>query len=109
VDLTVRNRTASPLAIVVSPVGGDFPYGGQSPFFLSFARGAPVTYSGQLSPPEPPLPMQIVLPAGRPVVFRAEIELSRYTWTGAPEVELDWGFVVYGSDYPKGTIKVRLP
>lgn len=101
------------LDLIVMPYGGDFPYGGNSPLLFRFAASAATTvvYSGELFPPGPPLPMAIRIPAASRVRFTAEIDLGSYTYTGAPEVELDWGFHYHhrSKSHPKGVVKVRLP
>ena len=99
--------------LIVSPVGGEFPYGGTNPFRIAFAqssRSTIVKYTGPMFPPVPPLPMEIFVPGKSRMIFHAEIPLDLYEWEGAPEVSLDWAFYYFGeANHPKGTIKVVLP
>ena len=76
--------------------------------FSSAARKV-VEYRGELLPPEPPRPMEIQLPASSCTRFDGVIDLSRYTYKGAPEVTLDWAFHYLAGDHPEGSLKVRLP
>ncbi len=105
--LVVENPSAAPVTVVVLPVGGAFPYGGDSPFFARFTHG--VRYTGQLFPPEPPLPMRITFPARSQVSFPATVDLAPWAWKGAVDATLEWGFVFFGSPSPHGTLTVHLP
>jgi len=111
VSVLVRNTSRQPFPLVVNPYGGSVPYGGDSPLSVRFSRAASavVRYSGRLYPPEPPKPMVIQLPAASCTQFDGTIDLSGYSYKGAPEVTLDWAFYFFSGEYPKGTLKVRLP
>ena len=94
--------------LIVNPVGGDFPNGGTNPFHIHFASTA-VTYIGPSYPPEPPLPMRIVIPAHSKIVFWGEIPLDEYSWRRAPFVAIKWAFCFLKEPYPEGSITVQLP
>jgi hypothetical protein len=110
-DFWVTNPTPEDFPLVVWPYGGSFPYGGDNPLTLGFSREAQqvVNYSGEAFPPEPPLPMEIVIPANGRVHFSAEIDLSRYSYDGCPEVSLEWGFHLLEGESPSGAVLVELP
>jgi hypothetical protein len=98
-------------ALIVNPYGGEYPYGGTNPFRVSFSQSNQdvIEYVGPQSPPEPPLPMEIVVPADSRMSFVSEISLKLFRWHGTPEVLLDWAFYYYGEPYPKGTLGIVLP
>ena len=108
-ELVVENPTDKALRVTVNPYGGSFPYGGTSPFTLGFGGEPAVKYSGELFPPEPPRPLAIEFPAKARVLFTADVTLKDYTWAGAPEVGLTWGFYFAKGKPVEGTVKVRLP
>jgi hypothetical protein len=107
--MSVTNPTNRVVSIVVNPLGGTFPYGGDSPFLLRFGSSAPVTYTGRLFPPAPPVPMRIDLPPETRVTFDATIALASWTWSGNPTVPLDWGFHFAAGTAPGGAVSVTLP
>ncbi len=95
--------------LVVNPYGGAFPYGGTSPFRISFGSPDVLKYSGQLYPPSPPMPLAITVPARSSAVFQAEINLDDYSWEGTPDAVIDWAFYYLKAPYPKGKLKIVLP
>jgi hypothetical protein len=106
-QLLVENPSPKALELIVHPYGGTFPHGGETPFTLAFASHD-VTYSGPLSPPEPPLPMAITLPPRTTVAFPASLDLSAWSWHGRPTVELEWGFERL--EHPtRGRLRLTLP
>jgi hypothetical protein len=109
VELVARNLSGSPLELILSPVGGNLLPGAQTPLHLSFASGEPVRHLGQQFPPAAPPPMQMVIPPDQWVVFRAEMNLSHWTWDGEPEVEVEWRLALYRRASPTGSLRVRLP
>lgn len=108
-ELVVENTADKPVRIVVNPYGGAFPYGGTSPFTLGFGGEPAVTYTGELFPPEPPMPIAIEFPAHAKVLFTAEIELANYTWKGELEAKPNWGFYFARGKPVEGVAKVKLP
>ena len=96
--------------LIVNPYGDEFPFGGTNPFLISFSRSNEhIHYMGQLYPPAPPLPIEIIVPSKSKIIFVAEIPLDLYSWIGIPEVVLDWAFYYYNEPYPKGSINIKLP
>ena len=68
-------------------------------------------------PAEPPMPapapppvMRWEIPANSRVLFDAELDLARYDYHGAPEVEVEWHFGLTGHPEPRnGRLRVILP
>jgi len=108
-EIDVTNTGNNEKILIVSPVGGDFPYGGQTPFWVNFSKMDNVKYSGKLFPPSPPSPKRIILPANTNVKFFAKINLKDYQWQGEPEVELKWGFEFLHGESRGGILQVKLP
>jgi len=104
-------NTGDDFLLIVNPYGGEFPYGGTSPFSvdISPSNGNTIKYVGQLYPPAPPMSMQIDVEANSKLIFLAKIPLDKYVWQGTPEILLNWTFYYYQEPYPKGTIKLVLP
>ena len=111
ISALVSSSSRRPFSLVVNPYGGSFPYGGDNPFSLRLSAAARevVKYSGELFPPEPPRPMLIQLPASSCTQFEAQIDLSNYTYRGAPRVTLEWNFYYFDGKHPQGTVEVQLP
>ncbi len=97
--------------LVVNPYGGEFPCGGTTPFRISFSQSGEsmIKYVGPRFSPEPPSPMEIVVPAKSKIIFIADMPLDLYEWEGAPEVLIDWAFYYFKEPYLKGTFRVILP
>jgi hypothetical protein len=106
--LLVENQSKESASLIVMPNGGSFPYGGDSPFTLSFADNE-VKYTGEVFAPEPPLPMAITLTPRSIVAFEARIDLANWSWQGQPTVGLRWGFHFLQPPSPGGVVRVRLP
>ncbi len=94
--------------LIVNPSGGEFPYGGTNPFSISFSSDL-VKHTESSYPPEPPLPMKMVIPANSRVIFTGNIPLSYYNWSGTPKVKVNWQFFYYEEPYPKGIFTITLP
>ena len=97
--------------VIVMPFGGSFPYGGESPFYVRFSpsAGKKIRSKETYPPPEPPLPMEIRIPAKSRIRFPGEVHLKHYTYEGSPTVEIEWGFYFSQEPFPKGKFEVTLP
>lgn len=97
--------------LIVHPRGGEFPYGGTNPFLVRVSSSSEdmITYIGPTFPPEPPLPMEIFVPAKSHIIFKGQIALDYYQWKGSPKILVDWYFCYYKEPFLEGTIEVNLP
>ena len=111
IDTWVTNPQVADFVLIVFPVGGSFPYGGDSPLSLRFSRATleRVKYAGPTFPPEPPQPMEIVLPAQSRVWFSAQLDLANYEYAGQLQAELEWSFHFWQGESPSGTLTATLP
>lgn len=89
-----------------------FPVEMVSPFYAQLKTNQQivfVTKPEDMMPPVPPPPMQMVVPAKTIIVFRSQIKLDPYHYTGSPAAEINWSFNYWNELKPNGLIKLGLP
>lgn len=106
----LENPTDADVSVVVFPV-----VDWASPFYVRLLTDAHVAFrplgpdDPPPQPPAPPPPMRLEVPARSRVVFDGFEDLSRYTWTGTPEVAFEWTFLFWNAPKPAGKFTFRLP
>jgi len=110
-EACLSNNSKDDFLLIVMPTGGAAPYGGNNPFHVSFTEESynSIKYVGEEYPPEPPLPMEILIPGLTTIKFTGEIDLRKYEYRGEPTIEINWLFHYYLEPFPKGSISITLP